>query len=181
MTQNTKTETVQAADTMSDAEREILAQLGAWEKVETGFVPYWKPEVGRILVARVCALDTRQEGFTRIVLQATRLPVTCARGPVDGGEEVIVQPGDFFSMGEYASLDMSKFFDIEVFIKVTGTRKLPGNEASNGVPRKLFEFDVRCSPEDKKRLNADRAEEMKMMASRRTIASRGETQQITLA
>lgn len=171
------------APEMSEFEAQILAQLGDWEKVETGFPPYWKPEVGKIIVAKVCAVDARQENFVRYIMQATKLAVPCARGPVDGAEEVTVQPGEFFTMGEYASLDLTRFFDMEIFIKVTGTRKLAPNEQSHGVPRKLFDFDVRCSPEDKKRLNAMRAEEMKLLSARRTIGQlgAGETQAVALA
>jgi hypothetical protein len=158
--------------TMSDFEKQILAQLEGWEQVETGFPPYWKPTVGECIVARVCVLDSRDEKFVRYVLQATKAAIPCARGPVDGAEEVVVQPGEFFTMGEYASLDLSRFFDMEVFIKVTGTRKLAGNEDSNGVPRKLFDFKVMCSPADKARLNAMRADEMKLFMARRTMGTR---------
>lgn len=162
---------VESTEVMSEFERTILEQISNWEKVETGFPPYWKPEIGKVIIARVCAVDARQEGFVRYVFQATRAAITCARGPVDGAEEVIVEPGAFFTMGEYASLDLTQFFDMEIYIKVTGSRKLPGNADSNGVPRKLFEFDVRCCPEDKKRLNAMRADEMKLLAARRTLGT----------
>lgn len=171
MSTKSKTAATDPVEVISEYERSILEQVASWEKVETGFPPYWKPEIGKLIVAKVCAIDTRQENFVRYVMQATKSAIPCARGPVDGAEEVIVQPGEFFTMGEYASLDLTRFFDIEVFIKVTGSRKLPGNVDSNGVPRKLFEFDVRCSPEDKKRLNAMQAEEMKLLAGRRTFGS----------
>jgi hypothetical protein len=169
---NAATTDAVTSPTMSDYEKQILAQLEGWEQVETGFPPYWKPAVGECIVARVCVLDSRDENFVRYVLQATKASITCARGPTDGAEEVIVQPGEFFTMGEYASLDLARFFDVEVFIKVTGTRKLPGNDASNGVPRKLFDFQVLCSPEDKKKLNAMRADEMKLFMARRTMGGR---------
>jgi hypothetical protein len=184
MSKNTVKSAVETQLGMTDFESQIMAQLVGWEKVETGFPPYWKPEVGKFIAAKVCAVDARQPEFVRYILQATRMPVTCARGPVDGAEEVIVQPEEFFTMGEYASLDLTRFFDMEIFIKVTGTRKLVGNEASHGVPRKLFDFDVRCSPEDKKKLNAMRAEEMKLLSARRTIGllgAAGETAQLALA
>ena len=159
------------AGEISEYEKTILAQISDWEQVETGFPPYWKPAEGQCIVARVCTLDARNEGFVRYVLQATKIQIPCARGPVDGAEEVTVNPGEFFTMGEYASLDLSRFFDIEVFIKVIGTRKLPGNKESNGVPRNMFEFEVRCSKEDKAKLNAMRQEDMKLLAARRTMGT----------
>lgn len=163
-------ETITAGE-INEYEKTILAQITDWEQVETGFPPYWKPAVGQCIVARVCTLDARNEEFVRYVLQATKISIPCARGPVDGAEEVSVNPGEFFTMGEYASLDLSRFFDIEVFIKVTGIRKLPGNKESNGVPREMFEFEVRCSKEDKAKLNAMRQEDMKLLAARRTMGT----------
>jgi hypothetical protein len=157
---------------ISEFEKTILAQIQDWESVDTGFPPYWKPRMGECIVARVCTLDARNENFIRYVMQATKVAIPCARGPVDGAEEVVVNPGEFFTMGEYASLDLTRFFDIEVFIKVTGERKLPGNADSNGVPRRLFEFDVRCSKEDHLKLKKMRDDDMKLLMARRTMGTR---------
>lgn len=156
---------------MTEFEKLIAEQLQTWEKVETGFAPYYKPVVGEGFFAKVCVLDARDPKFVRYVLQCTKMPIKCARGPVDGAEEVIVNPGDFFTLGEYASLELAEFFDIEVAILCKSQRKLPGNEESNGVVRKMFEFEVKCSPEDNKKLKARKAEEMQLFMARRTMGN----------
>lgn len=170
MSKDTKTEATNVNPaTMTEFEKIIAQQLQTWERVETGFAPYYKPEVGAGFFAKVCVLDARDPNFIRYVLQCTRMELKCARGPVDGAEEVIVKPGEFFTLGEYASLPLQEFFDIEVAVLCTDQRKLAGNEGSNGKPRKMFEFTVTCSPEDNKKLKARKADEMKLFMARRTM------------
>lgn len=169
----------ESVNAMTDFERQILDQIQGWDTVETGFAPYWKAELGKCLVAKFVACDARDERFPRYILQATRVAIECQRGPVDDAEFVTVQPGEFFTMTVYAGLDMERYLDLEMFIKIKGERKLPGNDASGGKPRTLYEFDVRCSPEDKKKINALRAQDMQLLMARRTIG--GVSQALTTA
>ena len=71
-------------------------------------------------------------------------------------------------MSTYAALPLDRFFDCEVLIEVSGQRKLPGNEASDGRPRDLWEFKARVSPEVKRLLAQRRSDEAKQLSAART-------------
>jgi hypothetical protein len=158
---------------ISDFEKQILTTLTGWEKVETGFPPYWKPEIGKCILARVTFLDCRDPSFHRLVCQATKFSIPCHRGPVDGAEDIVVNPGEFFTMSPYAALNLMKFVDLEVFIKCAGERKIPADKERGLPTRDMFEWIVMVSPEDKKILQQRNQEEMTLLAARRT-AGEGE-------
>jgi hypothetical protein len=170
-------ETLNAA--MSDFEKEILAQIENWEKVDIGFPPYWTPEVGKVIIGRVAALDFSDLSFHRVVMQATKATIPCQRGPADGAESVPVAPGEFFTMSEYAGMNLENFMDMEVFIKCSGTRTVPGDKARGLPARDMFEWTVKVSPDDKKRLQLMRADQMKLLANRRTIGGSEVVEQLT--
>jgi hypothetical protein len=157
------------AAAMSEFEKQIMAQLEGWEEVETGFPPYWKPAVGKILMGKVCVVDFRDPSFPRVVLQATKVAIPCQRGPVDGAEDVTVKPGEFFTMSEYAALNLSAYIDLEVAIKCVGERDVPADKARNLPKRDMFEWKVWATPEGAKLLKARSVEEMKLLKARRTL------------
>lgn len=154
---------------MSAFEQEIMAQLVGWEEVETGFPPYWKPEIGKMLLGKVCVVDFRDPSFPRVVLQATKVPMPCQRGPVDDAESVTVKPGEFFTMSEYAALNLANYMDLEVAIKCVGERKVPADKARNLPSRDMFEWKVLVTPEAAKILKGRSLEEMKLLKARRTV------------
>ena len=158
-----------AAYEVTDFDKAILDAIADWDEEQVGFPPYWKPEaVGRIIMGKVLARD--DDGlFPRYILQAV-LPVKCQKGSAQSNtvQEVIVQPGQLFTMSQYAGLPLERFFDIIVGIRVTGERMLPPTEESDGKPRDLWEWTVLVAPQDKEKLNARRAEETQRLMAART-------------
>lgn len=150
-------------------EKAINEAVTGWEEEQVGFPPYWNPShVGNALIAKVIMRDERDPSFVRYILQAVKFPLVCKKGPSEDAEQVIVQPGEFFTMSAYAALPLERFFDLEVVVKVANKRKLPGNEASDGVKRDLWEFKVLVSPESKKILANRREDEHKRLLAART-------------
>jgi hypothetical protein len=128
-----------------------------WEEEQVGFPPYWNPELGVRISAKVIALDVRDELFHRWTLQATRKSIQCAIGPAEDAEPVTVKPGELFTCSAYAGLPLDLFVGLEVLIYVSDKRKLPGNEASKGVKRDLWVFKLLVAPESKKLLEERKA------------------------
>ncbi len=161
---------------LMEAEQAMLESVKGWSRQQVGFPPYWSPQrEGQPFFGRVVALDTRQEDFYRYVVQATKFPMFCRLGPADDAEKILVQPGDFFTVSNYASLPLEEFFDIEVIVIATKKRKLPGNEASKGVKRDMWMWDVRVESEKEKQIiatrRADKAKEL--MAARELAEDNG--------
>jgi hypothetical protein len=154
---------------MSDFEKQIMSQLVGWEEIETGFPPYWKPEIGKMILGKVCVVDFRDPSFPRVVLQATKVAIPCQRGPVEGAEDVLVKPGEFFTMSEYAALNLGNYIDLEVAIKCVGERGVPADKTRNLPKRDMFEWKVWATPEAAKLLKQRSVEEMKLLKARRTM------------
>jgi hypothetical protein len=160
---------------LQEAEQAMLESVKGWSRQQVGFPPYWSPQrEGQPFFGRVVALDTRQEDFYRYVIQATKFPMFCRLGPADDAEKILVQPGDFFTVSNYASLPLEDFFDIEVIAIATKKRKLPGNEASKGVKRDLWMWDVRVESEKEKRIiEQRRSEKAKELMAARELSDNG--------
>lgn len=158
-----------------EAEQAMLESVKGWSRQQVGFPPYWSPQrEGQPFFGRVVALDTRQEDFYRYVIQATKFPMFCRLGPADDAEKILVQPGDFFTVSNYASLPLEDFFDIEVIAIATKKRKLPGNEASKGVKRDLWMWDVRVeSDKEKKIIEQRRSDKAKELMAARDLGNEG--------
>jgi hypothetical protein len=158
-----------------EAEQAMLESVKGWSRQQVGFPPYWSPQrEGQPFFGRVVALDTRQEDFYRYVIQATKFPMYCRLGPADDAEKILVQPGDFFTVSNYASLPLEDFFDIEVIAIATKKRKLPGNEASKGVKRDLWMWDVRVeSDKEKKIIEQRRSDKAKELMAARDLGNEG--------
>lgn len=135
---------------------------------QIGFAPYWTPYVvcsecgdrlaekqpscpkhptapllGSKAIGVLLNRDPRDPNFVRWVFQAkTRL--ICHRGPQEDDETVIVQPGEFFSMSEYAGLRdaLPLYLGCTVLIKVLHKRELPPSPTSGGKPRTFWEFSL---------------------------------------
>lgn len=125
-----------------------------WEVEQTGFPPYWNPGEGKAFKGVVIGLDNKDESFQRFALRATS-PLMCQRGPADESEEVLVKPGEYFSVSAYAALPLEKYIGVEVYVAVKGKRKLQDAKT-------LWEFTVMISPESRKIL-ADR-EQKRLLA-----------------
>jgi hypothetical protein len=172
-TDATENTAVAAQGPMSDYEAKILAAIQGWEADSVGFAPYLKVEgVGSCFFGKVCTVDARDPEFVRYIVECEKEPIKCQRGPVDGAEEVWVQPGEFFTVSAYAGLPADRYFDMSVFCKVKEVRKLPPNIGTGGNRKTVSDFyvwDVLLSPENRKIVNARRADELKMLMDRRTL------------
>lgn len=142
---------------LQEAEQAMLEATKGWSRQQVGFPPYWSPQrEGQPFFGRVVALDTRQEDFYRYVVQATKFPMYCRLGPSDDAEKIMVPPGDFFTVSNYSSLALEEFMDIEILAVAVKKRKLPGNDASKGVKRDLWMWDIKVESEKEKAMIAKR-------------------------
>lgn len=137
-----------------------------WAKEEISFAPYWSPvwdekeKVGNGFKATVLARDERGRDadgnpFIRYQLE-TALPLSCSRGDLNSRTMEVVSPGSKFTTSVYASLPLEMYYGCEVMVKVSGKRKLPPNEHSNGAHRDLFVFELFVSPDTRKMLDEER-------------------------
>lgn len=158
---------------MTEYEALILKAIEGWEEDSVGFAPYYKVEgVGSCFFGKICTVDARDPEFIRYIVQCEVAPIKCQRGPVDGAEEVMVQPGEFFTVSAYAGLPAERYFDMSVFCKVKEVRKLPPNVGTGGnrkVASDFFVWGVQLSADNRKLVNGRRTEELKMLMDRRTL------------
>lgn len=128
-----------------------------WLEEATGFPPYWSPEINGGFRAVPLMIDLREPEFVRYVLRAT-VPVECWKGPSDEAEGVTVQPGQTFTCSAYAAMRLDQYFGHEVMVYATGKRDLT-------MGKKLWQFRVFVSPQTRKLLDAQRAEEAKRLSA----------------
>lgn len=137
--------TAPAADNMTlSAEDKELA--GFIEQQVGGFPPYWNPKIGDKFFATVVGKDDSDPEFERYVLQAKR-PLKCARGKRGEQDEVIVNPGEYFTCSVYAALPLARYIGFDVFVTVKGQRDV-------GRPQPMWVFTLAVSPETHKALMA---------------------------
>jgi hypothetical protein len=161
---------------LKDAEKAMLESVQGWAREQVGFPPYWAPlREDSMFFGRIVALDTRQDNFHRYVVQATKFPMFCQLGPADDAEKIMVPAGDFYTVSSYAGLPLSDFFDIEVCVRAAKKRKLPGNEASDGVKRDLWMWEVLVEPKDKVVIRDRRLEKTKELQKQRELAESSES------
>lgn len=132
---------------------------------ETGFPPYWQPGIGKVFKATVMSRDDREPDFIRYHLLALA-PVMCAKGPADDSEEILINPGEFFTCSEYAALHLHKYFGMDIKVVTWRKRKLDANEASKGVKRDLYEFKIGVDNTTKQILDGARKTEAKMLQTK---------------
>lgn len=130
-----------------------------WVERTTGFPPWLPMSVGMMFRAEICYRDDRDEfvdrqtgeirPFVRYHMRLTApAMLVCRRGPNDErGEEIAVQAGQIFTMGEYASLEseFQALMGLEVAVVCQKERKF--EDRDSGDPRKQFLFDLFTSPE----------------------------------
>jgi hypothetical protein len=161
---------------LKDAEKAMLESVKGWAREQVGFPPYWAPlREDAMFFGRIVALDTRQDNFHRYVVQATKFPMFCRLGPADDAEKIMVPTGDFFTVSSYAGLPLDDFFDIEVCVRATKKRKLPGNEASEGVKRDLWMWEVKVEPKDQEMIRGRRLEKAKELQKARELTEASES------
>jgi hypothetical protein len=144
-----------------EVNRLLMAKLDeikeSWQAEQTGFPPYWRPDGSPGFIGRVIGKQYQEEdeeSFARWIISPTYAPVVCFRGPGEDAEQVVVQPGECFTMSEYSSIDMKRFQGTEISLCPKNKRKL-----NNGTGHTLWDWDLRVSPESKA-LMLKRAEEL---------------------
>lgn len=126
-----------------------------WVDEQVGFAPYWNPEEGKWLYARVIARDERDPSFVRYLMQAG-MDTECHRGAE--GEAVKVKRGEHFTISVYFSLrdlfDLYLETGIRPFIKVLAVKEVPTKTTG----RNVWTWKVQVSPDDKKMIDAKKKE-----------------------
>ena len=125
---------------------------------DVGLPSYWTPELGKMFQGTVMGVDDKDPNFIRYQIMASK-PMICKKGPADDAEEIEVLPGTIFTTSAYAALPLDFYIGFEVQVICVKTRKLPGNEASRGAPRDIWEFKVLVAPETKKALDVLRKQD----------------------
>jgi hypothetical protein len=147
---------------------EDLPDFDKWDKIQTGFAPYWWPEVGKWCFGRVVAKDIRNPDHIRYLMIAGA-EHDCRRGPKNEdekagavGEAVVVKKGDTFSFSAPYSLADEMDFHLwllaneqtEINIRVLAEKKTKTNHPSGS--RFVWHLDVRNDPEFTPLLNSHR-------------------------
>ena len=142
---------------------------------QVGLPPYWKPmpdgtgsAVGRWFCGVPMSLDNQDPNFPRWVIQATQ-PLTCYRGPKADMEEVQVQPGDLFTISEYAGLNLREYFGMKIGVVIVSDTPL--SPTPDGEPRNFYRWQVRLDKNEAKELQEFRKETAKMLREEARMAS----------
>jgi hypothetical protein len=137
----------------TNTQSEEIPNFEGWVTEEVGFAPYWTPAPGEKCYATLVARDERDPEFVRYLLIAG-MPIRCHRGPREGGEEVIVNKGEQFSMSAYVQLDQPFMqylnLGVPVPMLLTAKEKVKGGQGS------VWVWDIKVSPETKAMLTAAR-------------------------
>lgn len=148
-----------------------------WENEQIGFPPYWNPTMqeddkgktvagtGNAFLAIPIDKDERNPEFKRYVLEAIH-PIMCKKGPAEDAEEILVQVGEFFTCSVYAALPLEDYYGIPVYVRPVRKRKLAPTAEINQ-KRDLWDFELKVSPADKKRLKERRAQEVQLLKEKR--------------
>lgn len=156
------------AKLLDEYNKQILEGVKDWEKEQVGFPPYWKPKKeGDLFLAKVVLKDERDPAFPRYIMQATKFPIVCQQGPAEDADLVVVAPGDYFTTSVWAALPLDDFFDLEACVMAVKKRKLPGNDASQGVKRDLWQWEVKATAEVRKQIASRRLEARQALAASR--------------
>jgi uncharacterized protein affecting Mg2+/Co2+ transport len=174
---STKTEAAKKGYNMgAGPDGKPLPDFDKWDKIQTGFAPYWHPEQGKYCFGRVVAKDNRNPRFVRYLLVA-ECAHECRRGPKNEdsdagavGEWVKVKAGDTFSITSYhamsTELDYQLYllekFGAQIPIRILAEKKVKtAHEDGN---RTCWQFDVRNAPEHTKILTQHRGEYLRLVS-----------------
>ena len=139
----------------------VLPNFENWEEEQVGFAPYWGPAEMKWFYGQVVDKDERDPEFVRYLIRAG-VDTQCQRGPVEDAEEVLVKAGEYFTISVYYSLQGAFDFYLETgikpWMKVTAIKTTETSKSG----RTVWHWKLVVSPEDKKRLNAARAQHKAM-------------------
>jgi hypothetical protein len=109
--------------------------------------------------------------WIRWVLQATKFDIPCEQGKSDAQERMIVKCGEFFTMSEYASLPLERFFGLEVVGIVKGKRPIDGGKTLWSF-RVMVDKDTKAILTDGRKQLADQARAMFAEQGKRLLAAK---------
>jgi len=132
-------------------------------ETEIGFPPYWKASLNKGFRGIVLGYDDRDPDFVRIHIENTGPALDCQKGPVDDGVIQTVNTGRIFTISKFGALPLEQYIGVDVVVICTGSRKLPGNEASRNVPRDLWEWRVFVSKDVETLLRSRRTKEREQL------------------
>jgi hypothetical protein len=187
MAKHTKTNGDDALEAAKMRRAEELEQLRAtdpdfndivpadWVQRETGYPPYLVMAQGMKFRATVCRRDESDEFVDRVTGEVRTFvryhmkltapaALACRRGPNDErGEEIPVQAGQIFTIGEYATLaqELNGLMGLEVAILCR--RKTNTIDRDTGEPRSRYDFDAFVSPATERMLMSENAEDQKYL------------------
>ena len=145
---------------------EKLPDFSKWETEQTGFDPYWTPAEGKFFFGHPVSRDDSDPDFVRYRFKSL-MTLQCHTGPKEEQEPVTVKPGEYFSVSVYYALDpkFNEYMESGLFpairveaIKEVKTKK-PGQTC--------WKFDLKISPDDRKRIDSYRKEKAQLMAEKR--------------
>lgn len=132
-----------------------------WVDEQIGFAPYWKPEPGKVFIARPVSIDERDPEFVRYQMQCEQVAIECQRGPADGAETVTVNPGEQFSLSVYTQLAGVFNFYMESGIYPVCRVEALKEQKTSKPGQTVWMFKLQVTPADKARLEAARKENTK--------------------
>ena len=134
--------------------------LSNFESIPIGFAPFWRARPGAKFLAVIDSFDTRDPKFNRIILVSKVNGIQCHRGPVEGGEDVVVNKDETFNISVWDALD-EPFYEammlqikhgIDIPILVEAVEKKKGGQGT------FWTFDVQMNKDQKKMLAAAKAD-----------------------
>ncbi len=137
----------------------------AFVDLPIGFDPYWTPEVGGFIVGNAEEFDARDPQFVRIRMRAAQ-PTMCKKGNVEDAEDVLVEPGGFFTLSTYAGVTKEFLYHVKSglkpIVKLIAEKKSKVKTGTNA-GKDVWVFRMQTAEKDKAALASGRADFMKSL------------------
>ena len=152
----------------------VESEEDEWVKEQIGFPPYWNPKVGDSVQCMIQQLDTTDEEFPRYIAVYTgNSELKCYKGAkeTEAFEEVIVYPGEQFSMSEWAGIDrnhLAAYVGIEIRLTRGKDTKFKGDD---GKPRTFINWELMVKAKDRPVIEGRKQEILKLKAQNQESAS----------
>jgi hypothetical protein len=136
---------VDEADRINQELMQLLAETAkGWVEEQTGFPPYWTPSSSPGFVGTVIGMDpaANEKDFDRWIIAAVGRPVVCQKGPSDDADLIKVEPGEMFTMSDYASLNLTPYIGHTILLVPRKKRPIAGGHS-------LWDWTLKVSKETK--------------------------------
>ena len=145
---------------------DLPAEFGGEKLVKNavGFPPYFEPEKGKSVSLRCKYIDYTDPAFLRIVCQYLGdKPLSCATGPKDDdgeADEILVNKGELFTMGWYATLPLEFGMKDGTPIHVICKKQVKSGTTDDGQPKKLWMWEYLTTAAGNKQIMAEKSRVM---------------------